>query len=203
MVSEKLTFRQKARRFFFSFPVQLVFVHLKRSHFLLLFWVILFTIITNTFGRKYGLSYLFLYPEYLGDVNFWSHAILGFSCAGFIMAFNMYSYVMHGYKFSFIATVSKPFYKFSINNFIIPAAFIIIYVYQAIIFQYTKEFVSVWEIILNMSGFFTGLFIFFLFSFYYFFKTNKDLTKLTGKSEEHMEEEIRAKNIQTTLHKKN
>ncbi|MFZ5552139.1 MAG: patatin-like phospholipase family protein [Bacteroidota bacterium] len=202
MVSEKLTFKQKARRFFFSFPVQLVFVHLKRSHFLLLFWLLLFTIVTHTFGRKYGLPYLFLYPEYLGDVNFWSHAILGFSCGGFIMAFNMYSYVMHGYKFSFIATVSKPFYKFSINNFVIPALFVIIYVYQAIIFQYNKEFVPVWDIILNMLGYFTGMFIFFFFSFYYFFKTNKDLSKLTGKSEESMEEEIRAKNIQTTLHKK-
>lgn len=202
MASEKLTIQQKIRRFFYSFPVQLVFVHLKRSHFLLLFWIVLFTIVTNSFGRKYGLSYLFLYPEYLGDVNFLSHSILGFSCGGFIMAFNMYSYVMHGYKFSFIATVSKPFYKFSINNFVLPAAFVLVYIYQACIFQYTKEFESVFEIIINMTGFILGMFVFFIFSFYYFFKTNKDLIKITGKSEESMEEEIRAKNIQTTLHKK-
>jgi len=202
MASEKLTIRQKLRRIFFSFPVQLVFLHLKKSHFLIVFWILLFTIVTHVFGRKYGLPYLFLYPEYLGNVNFWSHTILGFSCGGFIMAFNMYSYVMHGFRFSFIATVSKPFYKFSINNFVIPAAFVLIYVYEAVIFQYTKEFVPGFDIFLNMLGFFAGMFLFFIFSFYYFFKTNKDLTKLTGKSEERMEEEIMAKNIQTTLHKK-
>ncbi|HRJ35911.1 MAG TPA: hypothetical protein PK610_07975, partial [Flavobacteriales bacterium] len=97
----------------------------------MLFWLVLFGIITHSIGYKFGLGFLMLYPEYLGEVGFASHAILGFALAGFIMAFNMYSYVMHGYKFSFIATVSKPFYKFSINNFIIPTAFILLYVYQA------------------------------------------------------------------------
>ncbi|MBX7093861.1 MAG: patatin-like phospholipase family protein [Flavobacteriales bacterium] len=179
-----------------------MFLHFKRNHFLLLFWLVLFGIITHSLGSKFGLAYLFLYPEYLGEVGFMSHFIMGFSCAGFIMAFNMYSYVMHGYKFSFIATVSKPFYKFSINNFIIPAAFILLYVYQAVHFQYNKELEPVGNIIRNMSGFFTGLFVFFFFSMYYFFKTNKDFYKLSGKTEEAMEEEIKSKGIQTTLHKK-
>lgn len=186
------------RKIFFFFPVQLVMLHLKRNHLLLIFWLILFGIVTNTFGKKYGLNYLFLSPEYLGTVGFWSHSIFGFSCAGFIMAFNMSSYVMHGYKFGFIATVSRPFYKFSINNFIIPTLFILIYIYQTIVFQSTKEFLSAWEITLNLAGFFTGLFIFFIFSFYYFFKTNKDLFKLTGQTEAAHEAEMVNKDARTT-----
>ncbi|HRJ40036.1 MAG TPA: patatin-like phospholipase family protein [Flavobacteriales bacterium] len=167
----------------------------------MLFWLVLFGIITHSIGYKFGLGFLMLYPEYLGEVGFASHAILGFALAGFIMAFNMYSYVMHGYKFSFIATVSKPFYKFSINNFIIPTAFILLYVYQAVKFQSSKELEDTTQIVINMIGFFCGLFVFFFFSFYYFFKTNKDLFKMTGKTEEAIEEEIRERNIQTTLHK--
>lgn len=201
-MEEKLGIHTGFRRIFFFFPVQLMLLHLKRNHFLLLFWFILFGIITHVVGYKFGIGFLFLYPEYLGEVGFASHAILGFSCAGFIMAFNMYSYVMHGYKFSFIATVSKPFYKFSLNNFIIPAAFVLLYVYQAVTFQYNKELVDAWGIVMNMAGFFFGLFLFFFFSMYYFFKTNKDLFKLIGKSEEAVEQEMNEKGVQTTLHKK-
>lgn len=178
------------RKVFFFFPIQLLFLHFKRNHLLLLFWLILFGITLNFIGTKYGLSYLFLYPEYLGEVGFLSHAILGFSCAGFIMAFNMYSYVMHGFKFSFITTVSRPFYKFSLNNLAIPTLFVIIYFYQAISFQYNKEFVPIVQIILNMIGFLSGLFLFFIFSMYYFFKTNKDLFKVTGKNEDAHEMEM-------------
>lgn len=189
------------RKIFFFFPIQLLFLHFKRNHFLLFFWLILFGIITHIFGYKFGLGYLFLYPEYLGNVDFFSHLLLGFSCGGFIMAFNMYSYVLHGYKFSFIATVSKPFYKFSINNFIIPAAFVLVYTYQAIKFQYTKEFEPIGDIIWNMSGFYSGMFLFFFFSMYYFFKTNKDLVKVTGKTEESIEQELEQKGVKTALHK--
>lgn len=192
----------KFERIFYFFPFQLLILHFKRSHFFLLVWLLMFGMVTGLIGKKYGLLYLFLYPEYLGEVNYFSHAILGFSCGGFVMAFNMYSYVMHGYKFTFIATVSRPFYKFSINNFIIPALFIIVYIISAAKFQYTKELVSAPMIFLNIMGFLTGMFLFYILSMYYFFKTNKDLSTLTGKSEEELEADYQSKNINTTLHKK-
>jgi hypothetical protein len=189
-------------RIFYFFPFQLLLLHLKRSHFFIIIWVLLFGMVTGFIGKKYGLLYLFLYPEYLGEVNYFSHAILGFSFGGFVMAYNMYSYVMHGYKFTFIATISRPFYKFSLNNFLIPAIFVIVYLISASTFQIDNELVSVPMVILNMFGFITGMFIFYVFSMYYFFKTSKDLSQLTGKSEEEMEKEYHAKNINTTLHRK-
>lgn len=162
----------------------------------------MFGITTGLIGKKYGLIYLFLYPEYLGEVNYFSHFILGFSVGGFIMAYNMYSYVMHGFKFTFIATVSRPFYKFSINNFVIPAIFVIVYIISASKFQITKELVPWYMTALNMIGFLTGMFVFYIFSMYYFFKTNKDLSQLTGLTEEELEKDYLEKNIKTTLHKK-
>jgi hypothetical protein len=189
-------------RVFYFFPFQLLILHLKRSHFFMILWVLMFGMVTGLIGKKYGLLYLFLYPEYLGEVNYFSHAILGFSCGGFIMAFNMYSYVMHGYKFTFIATVSRSFYKFSLNNFLIPALFVLVYVISAAQFQHSNELVSSPMIFLNMIGFITGMWVFYFFSMYYFFKTNKDLSQLTGKSEEEMEKDYHSKNINTTLHKK-
>src|SRR5690606_35766558 len=55
---------------------------------------------------------------------------------------------------------------------------------------------------LNMIGFLTGMFVFYIFSMYYFFKTNKDLSQLTGLTEEELERDYLEKNIRTTLHKK-
>ncbi len=120
----------------YFFPVQLFFVHLKKNLLLLIFWLILFAIISKVLLLKYGVPYLFLYPEYLGEVNYFSHAILGFSFGGFVMAYNMYSYVMHGFKFTFIATVSRPFYKFSLNNFLIPAIFVLVYIIWGMFLNY-------------------------------------------------------------------
>ena len=46
----------------YSFPVQLLLNNLKRNHVLLLCWVILFAMITGSFGTYLGIPYLFLDP---------------------------------------------------------------------------------------------------------------------------------------------
>jgi ABC-type multidrug transport system fused ATPase/permease subunit len=194
--------RQKLRRIIFFFPVQLVFLHIKQNHLLLVFWLILFGYVTQSIGAKFGIPYLFLYPEYMGEVNLKSHLIMGFALGGFIMAFNIYSYVMHARKFPFIATLARPFLKFCINNFIVPGIFIVTYIIFAIYFQLDKEFLSVGEVAVNMIGLVIGLFIFFLFSLFYFFRTNKDIFKLTGKKREQLKEPIRETTVSNVLHKK-
>ena len=52
--------------FFYSLPVQLVFLHFRRYQVLLLFWVILFATISGNFLKPYGADSLMLDPEYLG-----------------------------------------------------------------------------------------------------------------------------------------
>ena len=107
----------------YFFPLQLLFVHLKKNQQLLLFWIILFLAIFKGLGLKYGIPYLFLAPEYLGKLSFSSYFIVGFALGGFVTAFNISSYIMNGFRFPFLATLSKPFLKYAINNStIIPAA---------------------------------------------------------------------------------
>jgi hypothetical protein len=197
-----LTFKQQFRRVYYSFPIQLFFLHLKHNHLLLVVWLVLFGYVTQTLSIKFGVPFLFLFPEYLGEVTPLSFALLGFSCGGFIMAFNIYSYVLHGYKFPFIATISKPFLKFCINNFILPALFILIYIYQTASFQLNNELVPTGEMIGNVFGFLGGMTIFFVVSGYYFFRTNKDLFKISGKSEAHFEDMQKDKPFKASLHKK-
>jgi hypothetical protein len=168
------------RTLFYSLPVQLFFVHLKHNLLLLLFWGILLGIISGNLGSKFGLTNLFLSPEYLGQVGFWSYLILGFSCGGFIMAFHIATYILHGFRFPFLATVSRPFMKFSFNNFLFPLIFLLFYIYFLFDFQYRKELLSSPEIFFNILSFLVGNGIFIFIAFTYFLSTNKDLFKLFG-----------------------
>jgi hypothetical protein len=164
----------------YFFPVQLLFVHLKKNLQLLLFWLLLFLIIFNQFGLKYGVPYLFLAPEYLGKLNFWSYLIVGFALGGFIIAFNISSYIMNGFRFPFLATLSKPFLKYSINNSLIPLAFIVSYLVITFRFLHHYEVFSYSEIIFRLMGFLIGCITFVLFSMIYFLATNKSFEKLFG-----------------------
>ena len=108
---------------FYSFPVQLLLNNFKRNQVLLLCWIILFAMITGNFGKYLGIPYLFLDPEYLNQVNFTSFFIIGVLVYGFTAAFNITCYIADGHRFSFIASLSNPFSKFSLNNGILPFAF--------------------------------------------------------------------------------
>ncbi len=173
-----LTVRERFNRVYYFFPFQLVILHFKKNHLLIAFWLVLFGLITYNIGVKYGVPILILSPEYLGKSGFWAFTILGFSFGGFIMAFNLYSYVMHGFRFPFIASVSRPFFKFCINNFILPLLFVLIYLYNSFIFQTHKELISVGQALFNLFGFLVGILFFFFLSLYYFFKTNRDINTI-------------------------
>lgn len=178
------TYRTFSRRITYFFPVQLLILHLKKNHLLLFTWLLLFGYITESIGVKYGIPYLFLYPEYFGQVGFISYAITGFALGGFITAFNLYSYAMHGYRFPFIATIARPFLKFNINNAVIPAIFIATFLVCSARFQYTKELESAPAIIIHLSGFVFGIGLFLAMALLYFTRTNTDIIKLLGSDAE-------------------
>lgn len=178
------TFRTWWRRVLFFFPFQLLLLHLKKNHLLLLSWLILFGYITESLGVKYGIPYLFLYPEYFGEVGFLSHAITGFALGGFITAFNLYSYAMHGYRFPFIATIARPFLKFNVNNAILPVLFVLTYLWNAARCQYSMELVPVLHIVLHLAGFVFGVLLFLALALIYFTRTNTDIIKMLGKPAE-------------------
>ncbi|MBL7952881.1 MAG: hypothetical protein JNM62_14320 [Flavobacteriales bacterium] len=178
------TYRQLSRRILYFFPFQLLVLHLKKNHLLLFMWLILFAYITESMGVKYGVPYLFLYPEYFGNVGFLSYAITGFALGGFITAFNLYSYAMHGYRFPFIATIARPFLKFNINNAVIPGFFIATFLICSARFQYLKELETVPAIIWHLTGFVFGILLFLALALLYFTRTNTDIIKMLGSEAE-------------------
>ncbi|MBX2981589.1 MAG: hypothetical protein WBB32_08355 [Flavobacteriales bacterium] len=177
----KARFRQIAARVIFFFPFQLVVLHLKKNHLTLLCWLLLFGYITQSIGVKYGIPYVFLYPEYFGIANVWSFLLLGFSFGGFITAFNLFTYTSHAYRFPFVATLARPFLKFNINNGIIPAVFVLTYLWCSARLQIYKELVPVGDTVLNLLGFLLGIGLFLLIALLYFTRTNIDLHKILAK----------------------
>ena len=107
------------RSIYFFFPVQLLLLHIKKFQILLIFWLILFSTLDGGFMRAYGAAALFLSPEYLGDVSAASAAIVGFATGIFIMSWNITTFILFSRHFRFLATTSKPFLKYCINNFIL------------------------------------------------------------------------------------
>ncbi|MEO9531593.1 MAG: hypothetical protein ABJG68_14925 [Crocinitomicaceae bacterium] len=127
---------------------------------------------------KFGIPYLFLSPEYLGEVSWLSFLILGFSIGGFFMAFHLYSYILMGPSFPFIATLSRPFYKFCINNSVIPIIFYFTLIYNVHDVQSNEELMSFADILIQCAALTGGMVLFLILSVLYFFRTNWDISKL-------------------------
>jgi len=172
--NRKMSFWKIIKSFF---PLQLILAHLKYNLFSLLYWTLLFLIITDQFGSKFGVPILFFSPEYMGNVSPWSFLLIGFSIGGFTMGFNTYSYIRLGTHFSFLATLNQPFYKFCINNSFIPIIFIISFMLMFSKFQIQEEFARVYQIIVYNVSYLLGFLLFQLLSALYFFPMNKRVSK--------------------------
>ena len=76
---------------YFSFPIQLLVLHVKRNHLLLVFWVLLFALTGGWIGSNFGVKGLILSPEYMNVSGAFAFIIVGLSVGGFITGFNLYS----------------------------------------------------------------------------------------------------------------
>ena len=170
--------RRVVEGIFYSFPVQLLLNHFRSNLVILLCWLLLFAMVTGSFGKLLGIPYLFLDAEYIKEVNFWSFFIIGVSLGGFIMAFHITCYIIDGPKFSFLGLLPRPFTQFSINNALIPTIFLVVYIVCLFRFQINNEpsnFHSIWG---KVSGLISGCFAMFTLLFGYFRFTNKDIFKI-------------------------
>jgi len=175
---------QKLRDIYYSFPVQLLVLHL-RSHLLLLsIWGVFVLLITGTLARRLGFQYLFLDAEYLGQVNFYSFFFVGVGFGSFFMSWNLATYLLSAHYFPFLASLSRPFTKFVINNFILPLAFLLLYLGISIYFQHYYEGLVFREIFLNTFGFLCGTaFVVVLYALYFQF-TNRDISYYIRRQEQ-------------------
>ena len=165
------------RGFFYSFPIQLLFLHLRKYQVLIIFWFILFSTVNGSFMKTFGADSLYLSPEYLGNVNSMSFALVGASVGMFIMSWNIATFVLFCRHFRFLAATTNPFLKYCINNSIIPGIFILFYFYKAWQFDHYKELISTPEILIFFGGFLSGLIILLSASFFYFFRADRSIMR--------------------------
>src|SRR5882724_6344168 len=95
---------QNLRNTWYSFPVQLFVLHLRRHLFLLIMYVVLIMLVLKLLAAQYGIAYLFLNPEYNGKVSLFSFFLLGIAFGLFTVLWNITSYILNSHKFPFLAT---------------------------------------------------------------------------------------------------
>ncbi|MEO5684088.1 MAG: patatin-like phospholipase family protein [Chitinophagaceae bacterium] len=169
--------KQRVQAIFYSFPVQLLLLHFKKFQILLLFWLLLFGAIGGSFMKAYGVNSLYLAPEYLGNVNAVSSAIVGLSAGVFIMSWNITTFILFCRHFKFLATTTRPFLKYCINNSIIPLLFLVYYFAEAVYFNLYRELNSNWQIFVLIGGFLLGFIFIVAISFLYFFRADRSITQ--------------------------
>lgn len=156
------------------FPFRLISAHIKYNFYGLIYWAILFSIAAGQFGSFFGVPFLFYAPEFLGEVSFMSFFLVGISVGGFIMMFNSYSYAKIGPRFPFLLVVSTPFFRFIINNSLIPLLFVIFYIIKASFFLSQEELYTYSSIFMFMTGFISGVLSFVIISLTYFFQIRRN-----------------------------
>ncbi len=163
--------------FYYSFPIQLLLLHFRKSQVLLILWLILFLTVSGHFMEFFGANALFLAPEYLGNVNTAGAAIVGIGTGIFIMSWNITTFILHSARFRFLATSKQPFLKYCLNNSIIPVVFLLLYFTEALYFDIVKELISPEQFLLILVGFFGGFFLLILISFLYFFNADRRIVR--------------------------
>ena len=162
---------------FYSFPVQLLILHFRRYQVLLIFWWMMASTINSGFMKSFGADALFFVPEYLGNVNALSAATVGVAMGVFFMSWNITTFILHTHRFKFLATASKPFLKYCINNGILPLCFLSFYLIKSIQFNIDKELLSAGEEVALVLGFLGGFILLIAFSFAFFFGADRTILR--------------------------
>jgi len=162
---------------YYFFPVQLLLLHIKKFQVLLVFWFILFSTLNGGFMKSYGAGALFLSPEYLGEVSAVSFAIVGAATGIFIMSWNITTFILFCRHFRFLATTTKPFLKYCINNALLPLLFLVFYFIKAVHFSSAKELLPAGRILWLSMGFLLGFMFIIIVSLLYFFRADKTIIR--------------------------
>lgn len=167
----------------YTFPARLLYLHFRNHLALTAVWGLLLALSTGLIGRFFGFHYLMLTPEYLGNVNFLSFSIIGAFFGGWVIIWNLTTYLLASFRFPFLAALRAPFTKFFINNSLIPLAFLSAYISACIWFQWHDELIARHQIAWNIGGFFTGMITVMLLLALYFYLTNKDILHFLPKGD--------------------
>lgn len=169
--------KQALKNIYYFFPVQLLILHFRKFQVLLVFWYVLGSTINSGFLKNFGSDAIFFAPEYLGNVNAASAFIVGIALGVFIMSWNITTFILHSKRCKFLATTTKPFLKYCINNSLLPVLFLAFYFFKLIHFNSYKELMSAGEIILIITGILGGIILIVAVSFAYFFGAEQTIQR--------------------------
>ncbi len=157
------------------FPFKLLLLNFKKNQILLLFWLALIAMVTGYFGASVGIPFLFLDPEYMGEVgSFKAMAIMGISTAIFTISYFITCYILDSHRFNFLSTIRFPFIRYSLNNSVFPLLFLVIYTVSFLDFKSENTLETMSLVIVELFVFHTSFILVMLLFFTYFGKTNKD-----------------------------
>ena len=156
-------------------PVQLLLLHVKRYQVLLLFWAILFATVQGSLLHRFGAHILFLYPEYLGEVNPISTALVGAAFGVFTMCWNITTFILHSRYFKFLAATTQPFLKYCINNAVIPLLFLGYYLIALARFARGQELLGYLQVAGLVAGLLLGFILVIGLGFTYFFGADRTI----------------------------
>ena len=171
--------------FYYSLPIQLVVFQVKDNKSILLWWAFLFMFVSGNVGKDFGIPYLFLEPEYMGETSIWSMMLIGASLAAFIASYQIAMYILESYRFHFLALEENPFHIFYLNNFILPFCFLVYYSERFISFQVYTQGGFDTNIFLYLFGLYSGVTIMLFLIAGYFYFTNQNIFKVFGKAIAH------------------
>ncbi|MBC6996441.1 hypothetical protein QWY85_03045 [Neolewinella lacunae] len=157
-----------------SFSVQLLLLHLRSNFLLLVVWALLLLMMSGLVGPQLGLQYLFLDPEYLNRTDFWSFLIVGIAYGFFAMTWNLSTYLLIGGYFNFLASLSRPFFKFCINNALLPLG--VLFFYFGLLVRFFRLDTDSWILLESLSGLALGVVISLFLYALYFNLTNRDIS---------------------------
>ncbi|MEP7142913.1 MAG: hypothetical protein ABI707_08585 [Ferruginibacter sp.] len=169
--------RPLLKSIFYSFPVQLLILHFRKYQILLIIWGILTSVVNSGFMKSFGADSLFFVPEYMGQVGALSASLVGIAMGVFFMSWNITTFILHTKRFKFLATTSKPFLKYCMNNSILPLLFLLFYLIRAIQYNYYKELLTLPEQGVLIIGFLGGLILLIAFSFAFFFGADRTILR--------------------------
>jgi len=173
--------RKMLNNIYYSFPCQLLVLHLRSNLLLLTIWAILALFVTGDLALQFGIRYLFLSPEYLHKIGFLSFFFIGLGFGAFAMSWNLTTYLLGAKNFPFLASLERPFTKFCLNNAVLPLLFVLLFLGNLIHFEIQYELMSSNTIVKHSLGFLSGICLFLLLISAYLNYTNKDILNYTKK----------------------
>lgn len=170
--------RERLQPLFRFLPVQLFLLHFRKYQMILIFWIILFAVITGNLATHFGALSIFLSPEYLGKISVLSFSLMGGATAVFAMSWHITTFIIHSKRVPFLGATRHSFLKYCINNSIIPLSYLITYGILAARYLMFNEGARTMTIILFLFGFYLGYIFVLLLSFLYFFRADRNILKV-------------------------